>query len=143
MALCARQLRFYAHRCDIWKRTDTQDADGILTGETWAKIASAVPCYFDTGESFETPTPYGRDEGDNMFTVDHVYFDVDQDVDAGYWLINKTTHRNGTASAHYNRAWVCQGQAQSVPAHPTMTGERREILATQKKKVPTGITIGP
>lgn len=143
MALTPRQTRFYVDRAHIYRRTDTlSSAYATLESESWERIASDVPCYFSIGESFGQPGPYGREEGDNMFTVDHVVFADDVVIDEGYWLKNVSVNTiSGTPTQNDGRYWQVMGQPTSLSQRGARRAQRREVLAVQRAKPPFDLSL--
>lgn len=96
---------FRAHRCDIWREAETLNADGTRAAPTWSRIATAVPCRFQTGESVKAPQGFIRTEEDNLFTLDLIHFNSDVSVGEGDVLVQTT----GDEPGNY---WTVRGDPQ-------------------------------
>lgn len=140
MALTPRQRILYTHRFDQWRATLAKDADGRITGKTWAKIATAVPSYFLFRQSTEAPSVAGGIEADNFFSRDEVHCDGAHDIDADDVLQNATFDADGSQSAAYGRYWVVSGQPQAVSNQGRRRARMKIVQAVQIEVPPTGVS---
>lgn len=140
MALTPRQVRFYQHRANLWAQTLTKDADGRITGKSWALQASNVPCYFVFRQSTEAPSPAGGLEADNMFSRDEIRLDGTQEIDADWVVKNVTLDADGSQSAAYGRFWVVSGQPQALSNQGVRRARMKVVQAVQIEVPPTGVS---
>lgn len=120
--------------------TLTKDADGRVTGKTWALQASAVPCYFLFCQSTEAPSVAGGLEADNMFSRDEIHLPGDQAIDADWLVKNVTLDADGSQSAAYGRYWVVSGQPQAVSNQGRRRARMKIVQAVQIEVPPTGVS---
>lgn len=140
MALTARQRACYQDLVDIYALTmATSPTTGRRTAKTYTLIASAVRCHFKLRQSVEGPSPMGRVETDNMFSLDEIHFEHSVVVDSDYILVNRSLARDGSRSQNYGRYWIVRGQPQSVPSHGGRRANLRIVQALQVKRPPAGV----
>ncbi len=140
MALNTRQRACYQDLVDIYSLTQTTSpTTGLRTAKTYALIASAVRCHFVIAQSVEGPSPMGRVEADNMFSLDKIHFEHAATVDSDHILVNKSLAKDGSRSQNYGRYWIVRGQPQSVPTHGGRRANLRIVQAVQIKRPPAGI----
>lgn len=74
----------YPHACTIYRKTENLNViTGVFEDFDGAVLASAVACYFQTGESVKGPNEFITDEEDNLFTLDIIHFADTVDVSTG------------------------------------------------------------
>jgi hypothetical protein len=140
MALTPRQRRLYTHRANLWAQTITKDAEGRITGKSWALQASDVPCYFMFRQSTEAPSVAGGLEADNLFSRDEIHFDGTQEVDADFVIKNVTLDADGSQAAAYGRFWVVSGQPQAVSNQRQRRARMKIVQAVQMEVPPQGVS---
>ena len=142
VALTRRQELFYTDRADLYRPVHDRDpTSGTYRGKRYEPEALAVPCYFEVRSSVETAQLFGRIEGDNMFTVDTVHLDGEQEIDSGWVLVNRTLDADGAPSRNYGRYWIVQGQPKSVSNRGRRTARKRSVEAIQVSRKPEGLDL--
>jgi hypothetical protein len=140
MALTPRQVLAYKDTVDLYSLAQTTSlTTGLRTAKTYALVASAVPCLFKIRQSVEAPSPMGRVESDNMFSLDEIHFDHAQAIDSDWVIVNKSLAADGSQSQNYGRYWICRGQPASIPSHGGRRANVRIVQAVQVKKPPAGV----
>lgn len=120
----------YPHRVTIWRYTESITAlTGKIGAKTWATVATAVPCVFETAQSSHGNTGFIRDEGDNMFTLDKIRMAYTVDVQAGD-VLKQTT---GPESGGF---WEVRGN----PEQHSQFGQYLQILGSRLPKAPNGVS---
>jgi hypothetical protein len=140
MALTPRQRILYTHRANLWANTRAKDAQGRITGHSWALVASNIPCYFVFRQSTEAPSVAGGLEADNFFSRDEIHVDGTLAIDSDMVLKNVTLDADGSQSAAYGRFWVVAGQPQAVSNQGRRKARMKVVQAVQIETPPVGVS---
>lgn len=140
--LSDRQDALYDHLCDLWRPIYVIDGTtGAPAATTYTIAARAERCYRKTLDSFSDPNLAGRQEGDNMFTVDQWHFCEAQEIDEG-WIIRDVSENDaGTPAQTYGICWVTRGQPVRISAQGGRESGHTHIRASQlpANGVPSGV----
>lgn len=146
MALTPRQKRLYTDRMDLYRPSMPRNPS---TGRVLAPVKEYtpayfdIPCYFQIRSSVETAQLFGRIEGDNIFTVDTIHLDGEQEIDSGWIAVNKTLDSDGSESLNYGRYWIVQGQPKTISNRGRRRARKRSVEAIQQGRKPEGLTLVP
>jgi len=134
MALNARQLAAYKHKCDIWRCTR------VAGYETWAKVASNVPCLYDFSPNVSDVLPgMGRVKRTSEFTNDTIHFEAAQDARETDIVINRTTLPNGTHSRMWGDGHRLLGASQLIEDSGGRRANKQSFPAQVEEKLPDGV----
>lgn len=140
MTLSPRQQIFYTDRCDIYLMSQESDAGtGLFLAKHYTLSQAGVPCHFRIRQSVENPGPFGRIEGDNIFTRDEVHFPADVVVDSDAILVNKTLDALGLQTQNYGKYWIISGKPKSISRRGSRRAEKRSVDAVQVELAPPGV----
>lgn len=119
---------FRPHRCDVWRETESLNADGTRAPVAWERIATNALCRFQTGESVKAPDGFIKTESDNMFSYDLVHFDGSADVGEGD-ILRQTT---GPDVGEY---WTVRGDSQKRAQFADKLSIRASRTAAVKSEI--------
>jgi hypothetical protein len=128
-------LRYRAH---VYRNTLARNSNGLVTGGSWAKVASSLPCYKKPLPSTLAVTLAGRLEGDNMFSMDSWDFEPGADIQAGDFLRNVTLDDNGETIDDFGQWWVVRGQQRNYASLGPLQLGRKQFLASRQDVGPYG-----
>lgn len=128
MALTQRQQRLYAHRIDIWRKTEVIGLDGKIGQPTWAKNAASVACYAETGQSQQGLDGPILDENDNLFTFDKFHAESSINIQVGDVI-------KMVSGPEAGKFWTVRGNEQ----HRTRRANKLMILCSREPLPPVGV----
>lgn len=132
-ALSNRQRRLYTDRVDLYARKRATAAAGVPGGVSFPLTESGVRGYRQTLDSTSEPTLAGRQEVDNMLTIDQWHFAEHQEIDEGWWIRDVTP-----GSETYGRWWITRGQPVRIPQRGKRQAGHTHIRASQSEEGPPG-----
>lgn len=124
------QTDLYTDTVNIWRATPVIDATtGKGGAATWALVASAVPCYLQTGVSQQLVASFIRIEADNMDTFDVLHCEASVDLLAGDVL--KITA--GEETGEWRRV-------EGEPKVRSRLANKQTVLCARNFQPPTGVS---
>lgn len=135
MAWNSAIMRYRAH---VYRNTLARNSNGLVTGGSWARVATSLPCYKKPLPSTLAVTIAGRIEGDNMFSMDQWTFEPGTDIQAGDYLRNVTLSDTGAQIDDFGQWWVVRGQQKNYASLGPLQLGRKQFLASRQDFGPTG-----
>lgn len=136
MALNARQRAAYQHRCNIWSVDRTVDGNGKPGAETYALIASSVPCLYQYTPNVDDPEAgVGRIKRMTIITTDIVHMEASQPVADGYILKNVTSGH--PSSGEFHRVL---GAPRVLANAGNRKANKKSVMAMSMEHPPAGVS---
>lgn len=141
MALTRRQELCYNHRVDLYAPQYTIAADGKRGPITYTLAYEDVPCRLEIKGSPNSGSPVGRIEMDVVISVDVAHFSEDQEIDDGWWMLNKTLLPDGSQSIQYGRWHVVRGEPRRIINSLRRRGGKKSVMCSQESRPPLGLPL--
>lgn len=131
MALTPWQKRQYRDRCDVWRSTEQFSAvDGHATGPTYARVLSAVPCYYEFTANIDDPAEAaGRNKRMTVFTLDNVHMEMSAGL-----LVHSGDMLRGTIANSGQHIWHRAEGAPKIVRGPNNCFNKAAIAAMEEEQ---------